>query len=86
MATAALHNLSVLWNEDLPAEDDDEDEEEDVDDQEEDQDNNTPIAAGGNQATRLRVSLEGAAMRATLLANMPNPTPTEARRIRCRNQ
>lgn len=81
MATAVLHNLSVLWKEPLP---DDDGHNEDGEDEE---DNPLPpmaMAGGGDRAGRLRIRLEGTAMRDTLLANMPQATPTEARRIRQR--
>ena len=62
-ATAVLHNLSVLWNEELP-DDDDDGEEEDGDSLQDDP--QPPIGGGGgvggaDRAARTRIRLEGSA-------------------------
>ena len=75
MATAVLHNLSILWKQPEP-----EDEEEEEDEEEDPQEVQRQPIVG----SRERIRLEGAALRDRLLANMPPATPEEARRIRRR--
>ena len=76
MATATLHNLSVMWNEPEAFNDDDDDV---PDEEEDDEEPEEPIS--GN---KLRVRVEGTALRDALLDAMPAATAVEARRIRPR--
>ena len=85
MATAALHNLAVLWNEGLPEEDSNEDEDEDDSEPHDEEDNcefHDQIVIGDDQATRDRIRREGTEERARLLRNMPEASMAESRRIR----